>query len=57
MSLNWGNPDQHTEAFKRAWNEYRETHPEDLRPFYELEREPRTAVLARQLEIYRELVS
>jgi hypothetical protein len=57
MSLNWGNPLEHTEAFKRAWSEYQEANPEDLRPFYELDSVPRTAVLARQLEIYRELVS
>jgi hypothetical protein len=57
VSVNWGNPLEHTEAFKRAWSEYQEANPEDLRPFYELDSAPRTAVLARQLEIYRELVS
>lgn len=37
--------------------EYWEQHPEDTRPFHDLERESQTAVLARQVQIYRELVS
>lgn len=54
MSITWGNPDVHTEAFRRALAEYREQHPEDKRPFEDLEREPRTFIFRRQVEIYRE---
>jgi hypothetical protein len=53
MSLVWGNPSQHAEAFQAAIAEYREHHPDDLRPFHELEREPQSFILARQVEIYR----
>lgn len=54
MSLTWGNPDKHTEAFRKALAEYRAAHPEDTREFPDLEREPRTLILARQVQIYRE---
>lgn len=54
MSLSWGNPEKHTEAFRAALAEYRANHPEDNRRFEDLEREPRSLILARQVEIYRE---
>lgn len=55
MTLEWGSPTQHTEAFHQALEEYRREHPDDTRPFHELELEPRTFILARQVEIYREM--
>lgn len=54
MSVQWGNPEKHTEAFRAALAEYRANHPEDNRRFEDLEREPRSLILARQVEIYRE---
>jgi hypothetical protein len=56
MSLVWGNPREHAEAFEAAMTEYREQHPDDLRPFHELERELQSLILARQVEIYRSLI-
>lgn len=53
MSLTWGNPEKHTEAFRAALAEYRAKHPEDQREFCDLDREPRSLILARQVEIYR----
>jgi hypothetical protein len=55
VTLEWGSPTQHTEAFHQALEEYRREHPDDTRPFHELELEPRTFILARQVEIYREM--
>jgi hypothetical protein len=55
MSVAWGNPEEHTKAFREALAEYRREHPEDQREFYELDREPRTLILARQVQIYSEI--
>ena len=52
----WGNVKEHSEAFVRALEEFHQKHPEDRRSFEELERDLQSAILARQVELYQELV-
>jgi ABC-type Fe3+/spermidine/putrescine transport system ATPase subunit len=56
MSVSWGNPKAHTEAFVKALEEFHRQHPEERRPFQDLEREQQRVILARQVELYRETV-
>ena len=56
MSVTWGNSEAHTAAFIRALEEFHREHPEESRPFEELEREQQRAILARQVELYQEAV-
>lgn len=54
MSVAWGNPKEHTEAFVKALEEFHREHPEECRPFQDLDRELQRTILARQVELYRE---
>ena len=55
MSLSWGNPEEHTRAFVKALEEFHREHPEEHRPFKDLDRELQRVIMARQVEIYQEL--
>jgi hypothetical protein len=55
MKTSWGNPEEHSAAFKAAMEEFYRQHPDQAgRKLFELDRESRTHVLARQVQIYRE---
>ena len=56
MSVTWGDPEGHTAAFVKALEEFHREHPNESRPFHELDREAQRAILARQVEIYQEAV-
>ncbi len=57
MSFSWGNPEQHTAAFVKALEEFHRQHPDESRPFQELEYDLQRVILARQVEIYQEAKS
>jgi hypothetical protein len=51
----WGNPKAHTAAYQAAMEEFYRARPELRgRKLFELDRDDRTLVLARQVEIYRD---
>lgn len=52
MTIAWGNPEEHTRAFVQALEEFHRDHPEEHRPFQDLEYEKQRVILARQVEIY-----
>jgi hypothetical protein len=54
MSVAWGNPETHGEAFRKAFEEFKREHPDEHRRFHELEYELQRGIMARQVEIYNE---
>jgi hypothetical protein len=52
---NWGSPQAHTDAFVKALEEFHREHPDEVRPFEDLDREAQRAIIARQVEIYSQV--
>jgi hypothetical protein len=54
MSLTWGNPEEHTAAFRDALEEFYRQNPEEHRRFHEMGYDLQRVILGRQVQIYTE---